>query len=61
MEPPYIACLTAFEDNEFKEEALSSGMQAFINKPISREQLNGLLAEQDIILEVPQDRSASFS
>ena len=36
FEPPYIVCLTAFEDNNFRQEALNSGMQAFINKPISK-------------------------
>ena len=36
---PYICCLTAYTGQNYKEAAMEAGMNDFINKPISSEQI----------------------
>ena len=40
---PYICCLTAYTMQSYKEQAIQSGMNDFITKPISSLQLEDLL------------------
>ena len=37
---PYICCCTAYTDVEFKKTALAAGMNHFLNKPISKNDLD---------------------
>ena len=39
VEKPYIYCCTAYEDAVFKERALDAGMDNYLNKPISKNEL----------------------
>ena len=40
---PYICCCTAYTDPTFKKTALEAGMNQFITKPVTKEQLDDLL------------------
>ena len=36
---PYICCVTAYQEASFKNKAFSSGMDRFVSKPVSNDQL----------------------
>ena len=40
---PYICCCTAYTDVQFKNIALASGMNHYLNKPVSKEELDQLI------------------
>ena len=42
-EPPFICCITAYLDKEFKAMVLHSGMKKFCSKPISLDQVIPIL------------------
>ena len=43
LQRPYICCCTAYDEAGFKKIALQSGMDKFINKPVSDDELNEVL------------------
>ena len=40
---PYICCLTAYQDQSYRDKAFKAGMSDFISKPITAVQLKTLL------------------
>ena len=42
---PYMCCCTAYGANNFKRKALEAGMQRFITKPISIDELKEVIQE----------------
>ena len=44
---PYICCCTAYTSVEFKNKALEAGMDHFLTKPISKQQLDELVTLLD--------------
>lgn len=45
LEPLYICALTASDNQEKQQECLASGMNVFMTKPITMEQINHILHE----------------
>ena len=45
IETPYICCCTAYEVSTFKEKAASFGMDHFLTKPFSYNELSILLTQ----------------
>ena len=43
VQKPYICCVTAYSEAHFKTNALESGMDEFIVKPINHDQLLSIL------------------
>ena len=43
VQRPYICCCTAFTETHHRQSALSSGMDYFLSKPVSPEELEDLL------------------
>ena len=41
---PFICCCTAYTDGKFKRIALEAGMNHFLNKPVSKKELDQLVA-----------------
>ena len=39
LDMPYIICCTAYAEAHFKRAALSAGMDGFLTKPVSSEEL----------------------
>ena len=44
---PFICCCTAYAEASFKTNALASGMDYFVTKPVSDDELNGILKCMD--------------
>ena len=40
MDMPYIVCCTAYQGASFERAAISSGMDAFLTKPVSSKELD---------------------
>ena len=41
---PYIACVTAYTDQQAQKVAIESGMEAFYSKPLMRESIEEIVA-----------------
>ena len=42
-ELPYICCLSAYSETGYKRQAISAGMNDFMTKPITNEELQKLI------------------
>ena len=40
---PYICCCSAYTDETYKKQAIDSGMDDFLNKPVAEERIQELL------------------
>ncbi len=43
VKKPYICCVTAYSEEHFKTNALESGMDEFVLKPIGQDKLQEIL------------------
>ena len=45
LQQPFICCMTAYTETQFKDVALRAGMNSYLVKPVFRQQLQGLLRQ----------------
>ena len=49
VKKPYISCITAYENEEFKMKAINAGMNEVIGKLVSKQKLGIILRKVEII------------
>ena len=59
VDVPYIVGLSAHALEESKEKGLNSGMDAYITKPIDRQELTTIIMRMDAIVRTDTDNDAS--